>query len=107
MKILLVSYSDAGGGAFIACYRLFCALRKSGMDVKLGVVEKRTNDDGVFELPKNKNFEQQNSRRNKKNLLQTTNPIRVQIGQIRCRGFGADRYKRILVAVERKQEETV
>jgi glycosyltransferase involved in cell wall biosynthesis len=82
MKILLVSYSDAGGGAFIGCYRLFCALQKFGLDVKLGVVEKRTNNDGVFELPKNKNFERQNSRRNKKNLLQTTNSILHSINKL-------------------------
>jgi glycosyltransferase involved in cell wall biosynthesis len=81
-KILLVSYSDAGGGAFIACYRLFCAMQKFGMDVKLGVVEKRTNNDGVFELPRNKNFDRQNARHNKRNLLQTTNSILHSISKL-------------------------
>jgi len=82
MKILLVSYSDAGGGAFIGCYRLFCAMQEFGMKVKLGVIEKRTNNDGVFEFPKNKNFEQQNAQCNKGKLLQTTNSILHSINKL-------------------------
>jgi len=82
MKILIISYTDAGGGAFIAAKRILDALVKSGVDVKMGVVEKRTNSPYVFELPKNSNFEQQNEQRNKKELLQTTNPILHSINKL-------------------------
>ncbi|MDR3000792.1 MAG: glycosyltransferase [Fibromonadaceae bacterium] len=82
MKILLISYSDAVGGAFIAAKRLLDAMLATGVDAKMGVVEKRTNSEAVFELPKNKNFEQQNAKRNKKNMLQTTNPILHSINKL-------------------------
>ena len=82
MKILMISYSDANGGAFIACYRTFCAMQNAGINVKLGVVEKRTNNYGVFELPKNPNFKSQNAKRSKKKLLQTANPILHSINKL-------------------------
>jgi len=82
MKILLIGYSDAGGGAAIAAKRLLGAMVKNGVNVKMGVVEKRTNSPYVFELPKNPNFEQQNAKRNKKKLLQTTNPILHSINKL-------------------------
>ncbi|MCL2182027.1 MAG: glycosyltransferase [Chitinispirillia bacterium] len=81
-KILIVSYSDAGGGAFIAAKRILDAMLAANMDVKMGVVEKRTNSEAVFELPKNPDFEMQNAKRNRKNLLQTTNPISHSIGKL-------------------------
>jgi len=82
MKILLISYSDAVGGAFIAVKRLLDAMVKNGVNVKMGVVEKLTNSPYVFELQKNPNFEQQNSKKKKKNLLQTTNPILHSINKL-------------------------
>jgi len=82
MKILLISYSDAVGGAFIGAKRLLDAMVKNGVNVKMGVVEKLTNSPYVFELPKNPNFEQQNAKKNKKNLLQTTNPILHSINKL-------------------------
>lgn len=42
MKVLLLNYTDAGGGAAIAAARLTQALRNAGVDATLGVVEKRT-----------------------------------------------------------------
>jgi glycosyltransferase involved in cell wall biosynthesis len=78
----MISYSDAGGGAFIATKRLLDAMVKNGINIKMGVVEKQTNSPYVFELPKNKNFEQQNAKRNKKKLLQTTNPILHSINKL-------------------------
>jgi len=82
MKILFVSYSDADGGAFIAAKRLFDAMLAAKIDVYMGVVEKKTNCDRIFELPKNKNFEKQNAKRSKKNLLQTTNTILHSISKL-------------------------
>jgi glycosyltransferase involved in cell wall biosynthesis len=48
MKVLLVSTSDQIGGAAIACTRIFRALRKYDVDVKMLVREKKLNDDGIF-----------------------------------------------------------
>jgi glycosyltransferase involved in cell wall biosynthesis len=52
------------------------------INVYMGVVEKKTNCERVFELPKNKDFEKQNARKNKKKLLQTTNPIIHSISKL-------------------------
>ncbi|GBU25053.1 glycosyl transferase [Fibrobacteria bacterium R8-3-H12] len=82
MRILLISYSDAVGGAFIAAKRLLDAMVKNGVNAKMGVVEKLTNSPYVFVLPKNQNFEQQNAKKTKKNLLQTTNPILHSINKL-------------------------
>jgi len=82
MKILIISYSDAGEGGFIAVKRVLDAMVKNGVNVKMGVVEKRTNSPYVFELPKNRNFERQYANRNKKHLLQTTNPILHSINKL-------------------------
>ena len=82
MKILIISYSDAGGGAFIAAKRILDAMINNDIDVKMGVVEKRTNSPYIFELPKNKNYEQQSAKLNNKILLQTTNPIKHSIGKL-------------------------
>jgi len=82
MKILIISYSDTVGGAFIAAKRLLDAMVKNGVNVKMGVVEKLTNSPYVFELPKNPNFEQQNAKKSKKKLLQTTNPILHSISKL-------------------------
>ena len=51
MKILLINYTDAGGGAAIASYRLLNALRNNGIDATLGVVKKQTADQNVVEIP--------------------------------------------------------
>lgn len=47
MKIALINKSDTTGGAAIFTYRLMKALRNSGIDAKLLVVEKLTNDPHV------------------------------------------------------------
>ena len=54
MKILLINYTDAGGGAAIAALRLVSALNEHGINARLGVKEKRTSSPYVFELPKKK-----------------------------------------------------
>lgn len=52
MKILLLNYSDSGGGAAIAAFRLLRALRQDGIDADLGVVEKKTAETSVISLIK-------------------------------------------------------
>ena len=42
MKILLLNYTDAGGGAANGALLLTEALNEYGIDAKLGVVEKKT-----------------------------------------------------------------
>ena len=54
MKILLLNYSDTGGGAAIASYRLLNAFRSKNIDVTLGVVDKTTADPNVIKLPQKK-----------------------------------------------------
>lgn len=52
MKILLINFTDAGGGAAIAAYRLAEALHKNGIEVTLGVVQKKSEASFVVEIPK-------------------------------------------------------
>jgi glycosyltransferase involved in cell wall biosynthesis len=52
MKILLLNWTDGGGGAAIAAFRLFTALKENGIDATLGVVEKKTADNSVVLLSK-------------------------------------------------------
>lgn len=47
---------DNGGGAANAAYRLAEALRNNNIDVDLGVLEKRTNAEFVYELKRKKGF---------------------------------------------------
>ena len=54
MKILLLNYTDAGGGAAIAAYRLAKALVEHGVEAVLGVVEKNSTDDFVVQIPRKK-----------------------------------------------------
>ncbi|MCQ2610484.1 MAG: glycosyltransferase [Treponema sp.] len=54
MKILLLNYIDAGGGAAIAAYRLTKALNENGIEATLGVVEKKTSDNFVVQIPAKK-----------------------------------------------------
>ena len=51
MKVLILNYTDAGGGAAIAAYRLTKALVEHGVDAVLGVVEKKSTDDFVVQIP--------------------------------------------------------
>ena len=41
MKILLINFTDAGGGAAIAAVRLVTALNEQGIYARLGVSEKK------------------------------------------------------------------
>lgn len=47
MKILLVSHADGGGGAAIAAYRLHQALRATGVESRMLVLRKTTDDPQV------------------------------------------------------------
>lgn len=50
MKVLLLSHSDSGGGGAIAAYRLANSLQSNGIDVMMGVCEKKTTNDFVFKM---------------------------------------------------------
>ena len=52
MKVFTFSFNDKKGGAAISAYRLHTLLRKSGIDIKMFVARKFTNDDSVIG-PKN------------------------------------------------------
>jgi len=57
LKILLLNYTDTGGGAAIATNRLLEGLRQQGINAVLGVVEKRTVNPTVVLLRKKSFFE--------------------------------------------------
>jgi glycosyltransferase involved in cell wall biosynthesis len=54
IKVCLVSTSDRNGGAAIATYRLFEALKDSGVSVKMLVQTKTTNQPDIIELSTSK-----------------------------------------------------
>lgn len=54
MKVVLVSTSDRNGGAAIACYRIYQALKKNGVEVSMLVRDKVSDDKDVYTL--NTNF---------------------------------------------------
>ena len=57
MKVVLLSTSDIGHGAGVAAYRLHRSLVSAGIESKMLVCEKLSNDDSVFEIlsePKHK-----------------------------------------------------
>lgn len=53
MKVLLVSTSDKIGGAAIACTRIFNALRKNGVDVKMLVRDMVSDDPDIYTVNTN------------------------------------------------------
>lgn len=50
MKILLLNYTDAGGGAANGALLLTEALNEYGIDAKLGVVEKKLLQNMLFNV---------------------------------------------------------
>jgi glycosyltransferase involved in cell wall biosynthesis len=48
LKILFLNHSDSSGGAARAAYRLMCALREQGYNIKMLVRDKQTNDPDVI-----------------------------------------------------------
>ena len=54
MKVLLINFTDAGGGAAIAAVRLVNALNEHGIYARLGVSEKKSANPYVITLPKKK-----------------------------------------------------
>jgi len=87
LKILLLNYTDTGGGAAIASKRLLTALCQYGIDAVLGVVEKKSTDTNVISLKKPVFFDKFRFYRNLKIVIiklsfylekvnhKTTNPI--------------------------------
>ncbi|MBE9109128.1 glycosyltransferase family 4 protein [Nodosilinea sp. LEGE 07298] len=59
MKVLHINQSDTLGGAAIAGYRLHSALLKQGLDSKLFVGHKKTDDQRVAQVPRHEWFESQ------------------------------------------------
>lgn len=59
MKVLVINYKDAGGGAATAALRLTEALNAAGVYARLGVCEVKSVSEYVFELPKKKKNLQQ------------------------------------------------
>lgn len=55
MKVLLINFTDAGGGAAIAAVRLTQALLQNGIEATLAVKDKQTSLPFVIEIPKKKN----------------------------------------------------
>lgn len=54
MKVVLVNTSESKGGAAVACKRQYEALRQLGIDCKLIVMHKSTNDPNVIQIPLSK-----------------------------------------------------
>ena len=52
LKVLQINKTDTGGGAAIAANRLNHALRRNGVDSKLLVQDKHSNDDSVYSVGK-------------------------------------------------------
>lgn len=52
MKVTLINTSDAGGGASVACTRLLVALKLQGVDARLLVQHKKTNNSAVTGIVK-------------------------------------------------------
>ena len=50
MNILIVSTSDNRGGAAIAAYRLMNALKSEGVNIKMAVIDKRSNNSDVIQV---------------------------------------------------------
>ena len=53
MKVVLVSTSDRNGGAAIACYRIYQALKKNGVEVSMLVRDKVSDDKDVSTINSN------------------------------------------------------
>lgn len=56
MKIAHINFTDAGGGAAIAALRICKAQREYGLDAKLYVIYKKTNNNFVIELNRKNSF---------------------------------------------------
>lgn len=54
MKVVLVNTSESKGGAAVACKRLYYALNQSGINCKLLVLHKTSDDPNVIEIPSSK-----------------------------------------------------
>ena len=52
MKVLLINYTDAGGGAAIAAFRITEALYNAGVNITMGVIQKKSEAPFVIEIPR-------------------------------------------------------
>ncbi len=52
MKVVHISYSDKQGGAAIAAYRHHEAMKQMGIESKMLVLDKRSEDEGIIQLKK-------------------------------------------------------
>ena len=56
MKILIVNYTDGGGGGAIAPLRLYEALRAKGVLCDFGVIEKKSENENIFCIKRKYSF---------------------------------------------------
>ena len=69
MRILLINFTDSGGGAAKASIRLVTALNNHGIYARLGVKEKKTTNPYVFELPQKRHKKYNKKIQKYKNLI--------------------------------------
>jgi len=68
LKILLLNYTDNGGGAAVVSHRLLTALHQQNIDATLGVVEKKTSNSSVVLINKSSFLDRYKLFRNIKKL---------------------------------------
>lgn len=56
MKVLIINYTDGGGGGAIAPLRLYNGLKAKGLDVDFAVIEKQSEDDAIFCISRKRTF---------------------------------------------------
>lgn len=56
MKVLIINYTDGGGGGAIAPLRLYNGLKAKGVDVDFAVIEKQSEDDAIFCISRKRTF---------------------------------------------------
>jgi glycosyltransferase involved in cell wall biosynthesis len=79
LKILLLNYSDSGGGAAIAVERLLHILCQNNVNTLLGVIEKKTADPAIIPLIKKSYFDRFNAYRTIKEIYKKSLPYLRQI----------------------------
>lgn len=84
MKILHLCFSDGMGGAAVGAKRMHQAMRASGLDSRLLVVMKTTNDDRVIEMRRWKNSFMYRDKFNKlvMRAMKSNNPVLHSLGMV-------------------------
>ena len=83
MKILHLCFSDGMGGAAVGARRMHQAMRSYGLDSRLLVVQKTTDDDRVIEMKRSKNslkYREDIRRLVTKKFMRSNNPVYHSLG---------------------------